>query len=137
MTRRTFLAALAGLPFVGELFAGAAPEFAPGVVEEAFVASNPIYFVGMDGWWQSGGGDGVLRWSKISDPLQWPEDTSLPIDRHFETVAEAVEAAGPGTSIFVASGHQEHVDLGGVDTYDFVFGGESPLKLNVDAWRKS
>ena len=88
MTRRTFLAALAGLPFVGELFAGAAPEFAPGVVEEAFVASNPIYFVGGNGWWRSGGGDGVLRW--------------------FDTIHDAVKAAPQsGATIVIAENHIE------------------------------
>ena len=91
MTRRTFLAALAGLPLVGKLFAPAPVEAVltdlTNTIIDAQVLGNQTFFVGKTGPYA-----GCINNDFV---------------RHFDTIAEALDQASAGTSIIVAPGHTE------------------------------
>ena len=91
MTRRTFLAAIAGLPLGGKLLAKAGITAPSGTA----VYEPMIYFVGsINQWWMVAMDDPMMRGKNV---------------RRFDTIGEAMGSGGPWTRIIVAPGHQEEL----------------------------
>lgn len=130
MNRRAFFRLLAGLPLVGAVVAKL-PTRIVGLGRGAPPPSNETFFVGQ-----------FTARNFINDDTTWflpkqnrPRDlyeSGPRRTRHFDTIAEAVEAAGPNTSIIVAPGHTETtargIEIGSIST--------KPAEVDPGAWRR-